>query len=106
MYDMTSLITRYFTVKFRNGLQLDVEPPKLKALKKILKVASVDTNNLKDVENMFEDMTEALSIALSKNKQNRKMTVDEIDDLLDIDEIIDLLNHYVVWIERINSSKN
>lgn len=101
---MTKLITRYFTVKFRNGLQLDVEPPKLKALKKILKVSNA--NNIVDAESVFEDMTEALSIALSKNKQNRKVTVDEIDDWLDVDEIIDLLNNYVVWIEEINSSKN
>lgn len=106
MYDMTNLITRYFTIKFRNGLQLDVEPPKLKALKKILKVANVNINNLTDAENVFEDITEALTIALSKNKQNRKVTVDEIDDWLDIDEIIDLLNNYVEWIETINSSKN
>jgi len=87
-------------------LELDVEPPKLKVLKKLLKMTKIDTDNKEETEKVFDDLIEALSIALSKNKQNRKVTVDEIDDLLDIDEIQDLLTAYFDWVNEINHSKN
>ena len=38
MYDMTKLQKRYFDVKFTNGKILNIEPPKLKVLKKIEKI--------------------------------------------------------------------
>ncbi len=73
MYDMTKLKTRYFDIKLRTGKILNIEPPKLKVLKKIAALSEVkDTDDLgeKDIENL----TEAVALALSKNRQNFKIS--------------------------------
>lgn len=41
MYDMTKLKTRYFDIKLKNGKILNIEPPKLKVLKKIAALSEV-----------------------------------------------------------------
>lgn len=105
MYDMTKLHKRYFDVKFTNGKILNIEPPKLKALKKIAALSEVkDTENLgeKDIDNLIE----AVSLALSKNKQNFKISVEQVENNYDIDEIIDLLDAYFNWVNSIQDSKN
>lgn len=105
MYDMTKLKTRYFDIKLKNGKILNVEPPKLKVLKKVAALSEVkNTENLgeKDIENL----TEAISIALSKNRQNFKITIEQVEENYDIDEIVDLLNNYFDWVNSIQNSKN
>ena len=68
MYDMTQFVPRYFKTKLKNGKIIEVEPPKLKVLKKILKLSGVKNEM---TEKDFENITLATSMALSKNKQNR-----------------------------------
>lgn len=105
MYDMTKLKTRYFDTKLRNGKILNIEPPKLKVLKKIAALSEVkDTENIseKDINNLVE----AVSLAISKNKQNFKISAEYIEDNYDIDEIVDLLNNYFEWVNNIQNSKN
>lgn len=105
MYDMTKLKTRYFDIKLKSGKILNVEPPKLKVLKKVAALSEIkDTDNLgeKDIENL----TAAVSIALSKNRQNFKITSEQVEENYDIDEIVDLLNNYFDWVNSIQNSKN
>ena len=105
MYDMTKLKTRYFDIKLKSGKILNVEPPKLKVLKKVAALSEIkDTDNLgeKDIENL----TTAVSIALSKNRQNFKITSEQVEENYDIDEIVDLLNNYFDWVNSIQNSKN
>lgn len=105
MYDMTKLKTRYFDIKLQNGKILNIEPPKLKVLKKIAALSEVkDTGELgeKDIENL----TEAIALALSKNRQNFKITKEQVEDNYDIDGIMDLLNNYFDWVNSIQNSKN
>lgn len=105
MYDMTKLKTRYFDIKLKSGKILNVEPPKLKVLKKVAALSEIkDTDNLgeKDIENL----TVAVSIALSKNRQNFKITIEQVEENYDIDEIVDLLNNYFDWVNSIQNSKN
>lgn len=105
MYDMTKLKTRYFDIKLRTGKILNIEPPKLKVLKKIAALSEVkNTEELgeKDIENL----TEAVALALSKNRQNFKITRDQVENEYDIDEIMDLLNNYFDWVNSIQNSKN
>lgn len=104
MFDMTSYIPRYFKIKLKNGKILDVEPPKLKVLKKIMKLAK---NNKNDVTGQdFENLIVASSLALSKNKQNYTVTEEWITDNHNIDELMELLTNYFDWVDEINNSKN
>ena len=105
MYDMTKLKKRYFDIKLKNGKILNIEPPKLKVLKKIAALSEVkDTENLG--ENDINNLMEAISLALSKNKQNVKISVEQVENNYDIDEIVDLLKAYFEWVNSIQNSKN
>lgn len=104
MFDMQSVNTRYFNLKFPNGMQLQVEPPKLKVLKKILDIAKVDENDMG--QEGLDSLIEALSMALSKNKQNRVITPDFIEDQMDVDQVMSLMQAYFLWVEEIKTSKN
>lgn len=111
MFDMTKIKIKHFNVKFRNGLYLSVEPPKIKVLKRIM---SLSTNKLgkKDDKKKdfsaedFQNLSEALAMALSKNKQQKKITTDFIDEEMNIDEMIDLLTAYFEWVGEVQNSKN
>lgn len=105
MYDMTRIKTRYFDVKIPGGKILNVEPPKLKILKKISTLSRVKENQ-EMTEEDIDNLTEALSIALSKNKQNFKVMSSFIEDNYNIDEIIGFLTNYFDWVNSIQNSKN
>lgn len=105
MYDMTKYIPRYYEMKFKNGVILNLEPPKIKMLKRIAALSEVkDTNNLKEED--ISNLTEAMSIALSKNKQNYIVSANKIEEEFDIIEIMEFLEDYINWVNEIQSSKN
>lgn len=104
MYDMSVLKKRYFSMKLKNGLRLDVEPPTVKSLKKIMKLSNVDAENFNEED--FNGLTEGLAIALSKNKQNKKISTEFIDENFTIDEIQSLLTEYFGWVDSIKNEKN
>jgi hypothetical protein len=103
MYDMTQFVPRYFKTKLKNGKIIEVEPPKLKVLKKILKLSGVKNEM---TEKDFENITLATSMALSKNKQNYNVSTEWLEDNHNIDELQDLLINYFDWVNEINNSKN
>lgn len=105
MYDMTKFKTRYFNMKLKNGKVIDIEPPKMKILKKITSLSEIkDSEELseKDIANL----TEAVTLALNKNRQNYKITTEKVDEDYDILEIVDFLNAYFDWVNSIQNSKN
>jgi len=105
MYDMTKFKTRYFTIKLKNNRVLDLEPPKLKILKKITALSAIknsDELSEKEIANLIE----AVSIAISKNKQGYKMNPEQIEDQFDIDETVDFLNNYFNWVNEMQNQKN
>jgi hypothetical protein len=99
MFDMNQINKRYWDVKFTNGLFLSVECPKLKTLRKITDLTKVK-------ENVVENLAEALAMALSKNKQNKTITTDFIEENFDIDDINDLLTSYLEWVKNVKNSPN
>ncbi len=104
MYDMTKLIPRYFNLRLKNNKVIDVEPPKLKVLKKIMKLAK---NNTEDVSmEDYSNIILATSMALSKNKQNYNVSIEWLEDNHNLDELMDLLQHYFEWVDEIYASKN
>lgn len=105
MYDMTNLITRYFKIKLKNGKELELEPPKLKMLKKISSLSSSVNNNELD-EKAIICLSEAIALSLSKNKQNYVVDSDFVEENFDIDEMYDFLTNYFTWVGEIQNSKN
>lgn len=105
MYDMTKLVPRYFDLKFSNGLKISVEPPKLKTLRKMMNLANIDVDNEFNVES-FNGLIEALSMALSKNKEGKPVTTEFLDENLNLDQMQDLMMSYFEWVREIEQSKN
>ncbi len=107
MYDMTKLGVKYFETILPNGKYLLVAPPKLKALKKILALSkSINNGENGLTEDDIVNLIEGLSIALSRNKQNYKVTPKFIEEEMDITEITSLLSKYFEWVNRIQETKN
>lgn len=107
MYDMTKIKTRYFEVVLPNSKRLLVEPPKIKALKKILSLSkSVDKGEDGLTKEDILDLVEGLALALSKNKQGYKVTIEFIENELNITQTIGLLTEYFKWVNEIQESKN
>lgn len=105
MYDMTNLISRYFKIKLPDGRELELEPPKLKVLRKISKLSTTMTGGA-ITEESIANITEAIALSLSKNKQNYNIEAEYVEDNFDIDEMYDFLTNYYQWVGEIQNSKN
>lgn len=104
MFDMKALTPRYFEIRFRNGLKLEVEPPKLKTLKQIISITKVETNGM--TEDSLTGLFEGLALALSKNKQNKKIAVEFVEEQFNLSEVQEFLTAYFNWVGEIQNSKN
>jgi hypothetical protein len=102
MFDMTVLTPRYFELKLPGGKIIEVEPPKIKVLRKIMEMTAEAADDI----NQIACLSEGLAMALSKNKQGKKFEASWIEDNFNIDELHDLLISYFDWVKEIHSSKN
>lgn len=98
MFNINTVSKRYFSIKI-GDLALDVEPPKLKALKKITSLAK--SRN----EDAIDDLAEAVGMILSKNKANYKVP-DELIDELDLDQMNQILTAYFEWLAKTKNDPN
>jgi hypothetical protein len=96
MFDINSVNKRHFNIKL-NDLELNVEPPKVKTLKKIVGLAKN-----KDDENA---LSEAIGLILSKNQTGYKIPDEVIDDL-DIDQYNSILIEFFKWLGEVRNSPN
>ncbi|MEG2619554.1 MAG: hypothetical protein RR981_03190 [Oscillospiraceae bacterium] len=79
---------------------LSVEPPKLKKLRQFMELAGVRD------ENVIDNLTEALSAILSKNKAGYAVSADFVEENLNFDEMNDLLTKYFEWVGQERNSPN
>jgi len=98
MFDLNTINKRYFDIKIGENV-LEVEPPKLKALKKITALSKVRN------EDAIEDLSDAVHMILNKNK-SKKTISDEIMDELDLDQLSAILTAYFEWLGKEKTSKN
>ena len=105
MYDMSTLVKRYFSITLDDGRTLELEPPKLKVLKKISQLSKL-TNGDELTVSDIESLSSAIALSLSKNKSNVKITSDEVEEMFDIDGMYDFLTKYFNWVSEIQNSKN
>jgi hypothetical protein len=92
-------------MKLKNGRVIDIEPPKMKILKKIASLSEIKDNNDLTEEDISK-LTEAVALAFNKNRQNYKITAEKVEDEYDILEIVDFLDNYFNWINSIQNQKN
>jgi hypothetical protein len=98
MFDINTVAKRYFTIKL-DDMVLEIEPPKLKVLKKITSLSKARN------EDAMEDLAEAVGMILSKNKSSYKVPQEIIDEL-DLDQMNEILTAYFQWLNREKNSKN
>jgi len=106
MFDVSIVNKRYFEIKLNvvvDGIEkeivLEIEPPKLKALKKITSLRKAKE------EESIDGLTEAIMMILRKNK-SRYVVSSEVVDELDIDEMNAILTAYFEWLNKEKNSKN
>lgn len=104
MFDMTKLVPRYFALKLPNESRIDVEPPKNKTIKKMLSLSQTEEDAFTSDD--FDNLIIALSMALSKNKQGRKISPEFIEENMNLDEMNELMKTYFDWVSEIKQSKN
>lgn len=98
MFDINTISKRYFRIKI-NNIEIDVEPPKLKTLRKITSLAKAKN------EDAIDDLIEAVKIMLSKNKLGYQVQDDLVDEL-DFDQLLEILTAYFKWIGEVRNSPN
>lgn len=98
MFDISTVNKRYFNIRI-GELTIDVEPPKLKALKKI---TSLSRSRKEDA---IHDLAAAVGMILSKNKAGYKVP-DEVIDELDLDQMGEILEKYFEWLNKAKNSPN
>lgn len=96
MFDVSTINKRYFDIKIAK-LELEVEPPKVKTLKKILK--------LSESKDSLSDLAEAVKMVLNKNKSGYVVS-DKITDELDYDQLDGILTAFFEWLGKSKNSPN
>ena len=95
MFDLNNIITRYFTLSI-NKTQLEVEPPRVKTLKKLIAVQKSED---------YDAFIEVMSEVLSKNRQNKKITVEMLDGI-DVDVLNEISVQYFTWLSEVKNNPN
>lgn len=98
IFDVNTVNKRYFDIKI-GDIVVEVEPPKLKVLKKIMALSK--TRN----EEAMEELAMAVSMILNKNKSKSKIS-DEVIDELDLDQMSEILTAYFGWLNGVKNSPN
>lgn len=93
-FKITSVKTRYFEFEAPdNGQVLLLEPPKLKTLKKMEDIQ-------KNKDSGIEDLATLIARLISKNKQKRKVTADQVMDWMDMDQMREFTRAFLGWLKR------
>lgn len=98
MFDVNTVSRRYFQITI-GAITLEVEPPKIKALKKI-----INLSKSKD-ETALTDLSEAIGMILNKNKTGYVIPVEILDEL-DLDQMSAILTAYFDWLNDEKNSPN
>ena len=114
MLDLSAVKARYFKVKI-GGQVLDLEPPRLKMLKKMFELSTRLTRTAEDgaeaggddfdVE-LFEELVGSIAGLLSKNKAKKKIAVEFVEENFGFDEMTVLLEKYFDWIAEMQKDPN
>lgn len=98
MFDISTISKRYFYIKL-GTVQLEVEPPKIKMLKKIMRLSASRK------EEAMDDLAEAVGLLLNKNTSGYVVSGELIEEL-DYDQLTGILTAYFEWLTKTRNSPN
>lgn len=95
-FQISSVKTRYFDFEdpTTDGI-LHIEPPKLKTMNEFEKL-----NN----QNSPEDLAAVVAKMLSKNKEGRDVTADDVMNWMDSDQISVFINAFLCWVNGVKAN--
>ena len=107
MFDVSQISKRYFGISLAaekedgtiDRIELQVEPPTVKQLRKLMSVAKSDNTAAMD------DLEDAVRCILSKNKTGY-IVPDAYVDSLDFDQLTGILEAYLNWVGEEKKAKN
>lgn len=97
MLDFTGRQQRYLPVKLRNGVKIDLEEPTMQILREIEGTRK---------KNSAQDLIRVARQILSRNKQKRKFTNEEIAEVLTAQDMFYLFHAYMEFAGDIQSDPN
>lgn len=107
MFDFSKIPKRYYVFILKNGRKLHIEPPKMKVLRKVWKLAKINPDDISSVDGSeMDDLIQAVVLILNKNTQNFKVTEDWVDDNMNLNEIQLFLFDFFNWVQGITNEKN
>lgn len=98
MFDINMVSRRYFTIKL-DEMVLEVEPPKLKTMKRLMAVAKNGNAEA------MEDLTEAMGLILNKNRKGTSVPQEIIEELT-IDQMQEILSAFFGWVGKAKNDPN
>ena len=105
MFDIKGINKRYFGITLyleedekEKSVSINVEPPKVKTLKKLTSLANSSEDKA------IDELEEAIIELLSKNKE--KIKINEYVEELTIDEMTELLTAFFKWLKEEKKAKN
>lgn len=107
MFDVSQIGKRYFDIRLvveddsgeTHSVELQIEPPTVKQLQRLLAVAGADDLSVMD------DLRNAVCSILRKNK-TRYMVPDAYVENLDFDQLSAILTAYMEWVAKEKQGKN
>lgn len=107
MFDISTISKRYFDIKLTvtndndevHFVQLEVEPPKMKTLKKLLEIGKA--NNAEAINELNSTVRELLN----KNKSGFNVPMEYIESL-DFEQIQEILTAYFDWLSKTKNDPN
>lgn len=97
MLDLSIVEKRYFPIRFADGSIINIEPCKLKLIKKFDETSNNPTN---------EEILDIIIEILNKNKEKRKFTKKWIYDNLTVDDMELIYIEYFGWMAQIRKDPN
>lgn len=105
MFDIAQVAKRTLPMKI-GDLYLEVEPPKLKTLRKLLNLVGGTSGDEADGMKQAETMITCTSEILQKNRQGVAVSPELVEESLDIDQMQAIITAYFEWINGIQNEKN
>lgn len=96
MFDLNTIITRYFEVRI-NGILYEVEPPTVKMMRKLKEVSKSEED--------IDAFVEILSRIMSKNRQKKEISIELIEQL-SLDQMNELSEAYFTWLNKVKNHPN
>jgi hypothetical protein len=100
MFDINSLNVDHFKINLENNEIIDINPPKIKVLKKIMTLTKVTD------ETAIDEISNAILLILNSNKQGKKFNQDYIDENFTIQNMQEFLKQYIKWVSSIQNNPN